>query len=78
MVASLRISGRKNEIVRDGPRHLYHIPEADALGLENRAEASRVKYQEDCQTNESNVKRFGSIAARPPKTIAPSRDILHG
>ena len=72
----LRYTG-KNEIVRDGSRHLYHIPEADALGLENRAEKSRVKYEEDCKRMNKTLKRFGRIA-RTPKKAAPSRDIPDG
>ena len=43
---SLRFTGvNKNEIVRSGSRRIYHIPEADALGLENRAEITKIKAE---------------------------------
>ena len=59
-----------NEIVRNGPRYLYHIPEADALGLENRAEATRVQYEQDCKRMNRSLNRFRRIANnRTPKKL---------
>ena len=62
----MRFTG-KNEIARDGPRYLYHIPEADALGLENRAEATRVQYEQDCKRMNRSLNRFRRIAGTSKK-----------
>ena len=71
-----RYSG-KNEIARSGSRRLYHIPEADALGLENRAEASKIKYEQDCKRMNRSLNRFRRIADQSEKA-AHGRDIGFG